>query len=168
MQKIKCVNCGSNSILPVEYGTPNEDTIARIEKGEILHGGCAIQGLMQAHYCTACDTSFDVHCTEEFLNHIKAMTYSTKDMLITIYFEMDHLTLHAKYVEKEIPYLMEIKEVLKQTALEFWKEDNGDVWQIDIDCPGYLKDSIQLKGTEFKPSTFYKFNEFIQMLLSYK
>ena len=41
MQKINCVNCGSNTILPVEYGTPNEDMIQRIEQGQILHGGCA-------------------------------------------------------------------------------------------------------------------------------
>jgi hypothetical protein len=109
-----------------------------------------------------------VQCTDEFINHIKALTYSTKDMLITIYFEIDHLTLHAKYVEKEIPYLPELKEALKQTALEFWKEDNGNVWQIDIDCPGYFRDSIHIHGTEYRPSTFYKFNEFIQMLLSYK
>jgi hypothetical protein len=168
MLKTECVNCGSNSILPVEYGTPHDEMISRIEKGEILHGGCAIQGLMQAHYCKECDTRFDVQCTDEFINHIKALTYSTKDMLITIYFEIDHLTLHAKYVEKEIPYLPELKEALKQTALEFWKEDNGNVWQIDIDCPGYFRDSIHLHGTEYRPSTFYKFNEFIQMLLSYK
>lgn len=168
MLKTECVNCGSNSILPVEYGTPDEEMISNIEKGQILHGGCAIQGLMQAHYCTECDTSFDAQCTEEFLNHIKALTFSTKDMLVTIYFHIDHLTLHAKYVEKEIPYFVGLKEAFKHTALEFWKEDNGNVWQIDIDCPGYFKDSIHLSGTEFRPRTFHKFYEFLTLLLNYK
>lgn len=168
MPKTECVNCGSNSILPVEYGTPNEAMIAKIEKGQILHGGCEIHGLMQAHYCLECDTRFDTECTEEFLNHIKALTYSSKDMLVTIYFHIDHLTLHAKYVEKEIPYLSDLKKAFKQTALEFWKEDNGNVWTIDIDCPGYVRDSIHLTGTEYRPTTFYKFNDFIQSLFNYK
>jgi len=168
MRKINCVNCGSNTILPVEYGTPDEEMIHKIENGQILHGGCAIQGLMQAHYCLECDTRFDAHCTEEFLNHIKALTYTSKDTQITIYFHLDHLVLHAKYVEKEIPYLLEFKEAFKECGIEYWKEDNGDEWTIDIDSPGYFRNSIQLKGTEFRPSTFYKFNDFLNRILNYK
>ena len=84
-----------------------------------------IQGLMQSHYCLECDTRFDAHCTEEFLNHIKALTYTSKDTQITIYFHLDHLVLHAKYVEKEIPYLLEFKEAFKEwldeKAAEFGK-----------------------------------------------
>ena len=168
MPKINCVNCGSESILPFEYGTPDEEMMHRIESGQVLHGGCAIQGLMQAHYCLECDTRFDLQCTEEFLNHIKALTYTSKEYQITIYFHLDHLVLNAKYVEKEIPYLTEFKEAFKHTALEFWKDDNGDDWSIDIDCPGYFRNSIHLKGTEFRPSTFYKFSEFLNQVIHYK
>lgn len=155
-------------ILPVEYGKPDEEMIHKIENGQILSGGCAIQGLMQAHYCPECDTRFDAHCSEEFLNHIKALTYSSKETQITIYFYVDHLKLHAKYVEKEIPYLSEFKEALKHSAIEYWKEDNGDEWMIDIDCPGYIRESINLKGTKFRPSSFYLFKAFLDLVLSYK
>ena len=55
----------------VEYGTPDETMIEKIEAGLILHGGCAIQGLMQPYYCLDCDTRFDVHCTDIFMDHLK-------------------------------------------------------------------------------------------------
>jgi hypothetical protein len=57
--------------MDVEYGTPDDEMISRIEAGLILQGGCAIQGLMQPYYCLDCDTRFDVYCTDEFMDHLK-------------------------------------------------------------------------------------------------
>ena len=74
--RIICPNCGLNNIMNIEYGTPDEAMIRRIEAGEILHGGCAIDGLMQNYYCLDCDTRFDLTSSQAFLESITSISVS--------------------------------------------------------------------------------------------
>lgn len=55
---IQCPFCHSNQIMRLEYGVPDTAMIQKIEEGLILHGGCAIEGLMEPYYCINCDQRF--------------------------------------------------------------------------------------------------------------
>lgn len=55
LEKITCPFCGSTEVMKLEYGTPDEAMILKIEQGLIFHGGCAIEGMMQPYYCIQCD-----------------------------------------------------------------------------------------------------------------
>lgn len=46
--------------MKVEYGIPDEAMIQKIEAGLILHGGCAIEGMMDPYYCLDCDQKFEL------------------------------------------------------------------------------------------------------------
>lgn len=60
LTSITCPFCGSHSIMKVEYGIPDEAMIQKIEAGLILHGGCAIEGMMEPYYCLDCDQKFEL------------------------------------------------------------------------------------------------------------
>ena len=164
MEKHNCVNCGSTNWMDVEYGTPDEAMIEKIEAGLILHGGCAIQGLMQPYYCLDCDTRFDVHCTDMFMDHLKQIRYQSKDEEIIVDFHPEHLDVQVNAIRRMIPYNKDLKDALESSALEYWKTDNGNTWSIEISCPGYFRESILLQGTDDKPYTFKRFKAFIDEL----
>lgn len=150
--------------MDVEYGTPDEDLIEKIEAGLVLHGGCAIQGLMQPYYCLDCDTRFDIQCTELFMDHLKQIHYKTNDEDIHIDFHPEHLDIQVNTFRRMIPYNKELKDSLYSSALEYWKTDNGNAWSMDISCPGYFRESIQLQGTDETPYTFKLFRAFLNKL----
>lgn len=164
MEKPNCVNCGSTNIMDVEYGTPDEKMIGKIEAGLILHGGCAINGLMQPYYCLNCDTRFDVHCTDVFMDHLNQIRFKTKDNEINLDFHPEHLDVQVNAVRRMIPYNKDLKNALKSSALEYWKTDNGNTWSIEISCPDYFRENIQLKGSDEIPYTFKIFKAFIDEL----
>ena len=164
MEKHNCVNCGSTNWMDVEYGTPDEAMIEKIEAGLILHGGCAIQGLMQPYYCLDCDTRFDVHCTDIFMDHLKQIRYRSNDEEIVVDFHPEHLDVQVNAIRRMIPYNKDLKDALSSSALEYWKPDNGNTWSIEISCPGYFRESIQVQGNDDKPYTFKRFKAFIDEL----
>ena len=164
MEKHNCINCGSTNIMDVEYGTLDDEKISRIEAGLILHGGCAIQGLMQPYYCLDCDTRFDVQCTDIFMDHLKQIRYESKADEIIVDFHPEHLDVQINAVRRMIPYNKELKDTLRSSALEYWKTDNGNTWSIEVSCPGYFRESIQVQGSDDKPYTLKLFKAFIDKL----
>ena len=164
MKKHNCVNCGSKHWMNVEYGTPDKTMIEKIEANLILHGGCAIQALMQPYYCLDCDTRFDVHCTDIFMDHLKQIRYQSKDEEIIVDFHPEHLDVQVNAIRRMIPYNKDLKDALNSSALEYWKTDNGNAWSIEISCPGYFRESIQLQCSDDKPYTFKRFKAFIDEL----
>lgn len=164
MEKHNCVNCGSTNWMDVEYGTPDATMIEKIEAGLVLHGGCAIQGLMQAYYCLDCDTRFDLQCTDEFMRHLKQMRYKDSSQDIRITFLPEHLNIQVNTFSSMIAYNQHLKSRIQSSALEFWKTDHGDAWHLEIDCPGYFREKILLQGTQDKPHAFKLFKALLDDL----
>lgn len=148
---IKCCNCGSDDIMFVEYGTADESMIKRIENGEVLHGGCAINGLMQKYYCMECDSRFDDECTDLFIDHIRRIEFKQKDDVIEIIFKKDKLEVKTKDIDKEIEYTSDLKKSLKETQVEFYQSISPSEYQIRIECYGYIQDIVEKSGNESEP-----------------
>jgi hypothetical protein len=75
--KQSCRVCGSEEILPVVYGLPTPETVARAAMGEVLLGGCVIMGEQPGWRCSQCGTPFDMEefapdWVKELLAEIKA------------------------------------------------------------------------------------------------
>lgn len=54
-RKFKCPQCGSVTVVPIEYGMPDEDLIKQAMAGEVLLGGCCIEDGQPTRGCTECD-----------------------------------------------------------------------------------------------------------------
>ena len=160
----KCCNCGSNDIMNVEYGTPNDEMIKRIEKGEILHGGCAISGLMQKYYCMDCDSRFDDECTDLFINHIRQIEIVEGNNHTEIHFTKDKLQLKIGEFEKVIDYTDNIKNELKQSQVEFYQSYDTSKIKIRIECFGYIQDVVEKTIADNEPVNGYKFLDWINKL----
>ena len=49
-----CPRCGSeDALIPVVYGKPSEESVARAQRGEIALGGCMNPG-HESRYCPRC------------------------------------------------------------------------------------------------------------------
>jgi len=81
MGKVICRNCGATNTRKVGYGLLNEKIIKQIEKGQVLHGGCAIQGMMQPYYCLDCDTRFGLKSSPLFINAVTSINYRTQTVI---------------------------------------------------------------------------------------
>ena len=56
---IVCKYCGSANVVPIWYGSPDQNTFQRAERDEIYLGGCVITGPMESMpntYCKDCQT----------------------------------------------------------------------------------------------------------------
>jgi hypothetical protein len=58
--KPKCGQCGSETILPVVYGLPTAETLARAIRGEVLLGGCVVFGNEPDWRCASCGAAVDL------------------------------------------------------------------------------------------------------------
>jgi hypothetical protein len=56
----RCKQCGSHEILPVVYGLPTAETLARAALGEVLLGGCVVLGDEPDWRCAKCGAPFDI------------------------------------------------------------------------------------------------------------
>jgi len=56
----RCKQCGSHEILPVVYGLPTAETLARAALGEVLLGGCVVLGDDPDWRCAKCGAPFDI------------------------------------------------------------------------------------------------------------
>lgn len=154
MPEIRCPHCGSDSFIPVAYGTPDDAMIQLIETGQILHGGCAISGLMQAYYCVNCDVRYDPQCTPEFLKGIQTLTYSDVHQTFIIYFEAQQLRIFQNNQIQIIPYTAELQTIFSQTQIEFWQSTEKTDWRIVIKTIDYFRESIELTGTHTTPVAY--------------
>jgi hypothetical protein len=58
---VRCPSCGeSNSVIPIAYGMPDQESMEKSERGEILLGGCLITICQPTHFCKSCDEKFIV------------------------------------------------------------------------------------------------------------
>lgn len=56
----KCPACGSSSVLPLIWGMPDREAFKRIDRGELVSGGCMVWGDERdpAFECRACGERF--------------------------------------------------------------------------------------------------------------
>lgn len=151
--------------MPVEYGTVDDAMIKRIENGEILHGGCAVSGLMQKYYCLDCDSRFDDLCTDLFMSHIRRIEYKHDNEVIEIAFSKDKLYLKTKEFDKEIDYSEDIKDQLRKTQVEYYQSVSPSRYQIRIECFGYIQDIVEKEGNMTEPVKAILFQNWIEDLL---
>lgn len=150
--------------MPVAYGTPDDAMIQLIEAGQILHGGCALSGLMQAYYCVNCDVRYDPHCTPEFLNGIQTLTYSDVHQTLIIHFEAQQLRIFQNNQIQITPYTPELQTIFSQTQIEFWQNIENPEWHIVIKTTDYVRESIELTGTQTTPVAYTALLKWFELL----
>ena len=50
----RCPRCGSERVLPIEYGYPSDRMIEACNAGKIVLGGCCIMPHYPDHACDSC------------------------------------------------------------------------------------------------------------------
>ena len=147
MGKVVCKSCGSHESIRLEYGMPDEVMIKKIEKGEVMHGGCVVAGLTQDFYCLHCNAKFDKHSSEAFLSSLKTIVFNlsrTDKGVIKQFFwrlEFTHDDVYQlngfsrHFVFREDGQIMdekvgifvadmhEVVRQLKEIGLEYWLEE---------------------------------------------
>lgn len=78
-----CKRCGSHEILPVVYGLPTAETLARAALGKLLLGGCVVLGDEPDWRCATCGAPFDIsefapEWVQELLVELKARREENK------------------------------------------------------------------------------------------
>lgn len=122
----KCLNCESVNIKKVEYGELTEEFILSIEKGEILHGGCAIKGLMPAYYCLDCDTRFDDECSQEFIDALVQIELRNQNVVIN--FKQSWIKINQFKETLTDLEISELKKCIKASQIEYFKPSiNGNL-----------------------------------------
>jgi|GEM_PF-1341378 len=146
MGKVICRNCGVTNTRKVVYGLLNEKIIKQIEKGQVLHGGCAIQGMMQPYYCFDCDTRFGLKSSPLFMNAVTSIKYRTQTVInqtqINEKFSLqilnnatvDTLSIHYEYqLRLDSEFIRDQNQridisrdtffrLLEQVGFDYWKE----------------------------------------------
>ena len=154
MPKITCPQCGGKTKLLIEYGTPDEAMIQKIEAGTILHGGCAIAGLMQPYYCPQCDLRYDEQCTSQFMRALKKLSFHSATDVVEIDFLPNQLSFSRNGVQKTRSYTANLHEALAHTQLEFWASTTPSTWTLRMELRGYFQEVIELQGTQKSPVAF--------------
>lgn len=54
----KCPICGSDNVLPIMYGLPDNEMSELVHSGKIILGGCVFDFYSNTHGCTDCQTEF--------------------------------------------------------------------------------------------------------------
>ena len=50
----RCPRCRANVVVPIGYGLPSTETLARARSGEIVLGGCSLSAGLPNRACRAC------------------------------------------------------------------------------------------------------------------
>jgi hypothetical protein len=53
-EKTSCPECGSQDVLPIEYGLPGPELKARAMRGEVVLGGCIVYDGAPDMICVSC------------------------------------------------------------------------------------------------------------------
>jgi len=146
MGKVICRNCGYTNTRKVVYGILDEKIIKQIEKGQVMHSGCAIQGMMQPYYCFDCDSRFGLKSSLLFMNTVTAIDYRTETWIdqtqikekfslqILNNVAVDTLTIQSQYQlsmnsesVRDQNQTIDLSRdtffrLLEQVGLEYWKE----------------------------------------------
>lgn len=54
----QCPSCGSQKVIPIEYGMPGPELIELAEKGKVALGGCCVSPDSPTHECADCGVTF--------------------------------------------------------------------------------------------------------------
>lgn len=54
LKTMKCPNCKSENAIPIAYGVPSEETWEEVKKGNLVLGGCVIEGNEPDMFCKDC------------------------------------------------------------------------------------------------------------------
>jgi hypothetical protein len=83
MLKVACPNCSSQNTTEILYGMPSASDIEylqkKIDKKQIVLGGCEIIGSGPTHYCFQCDTNFDSGKPVRYVSSIRKPLFRRKD-----------------------------------------------------------------------------------------
>ena len=174
MDETRCLNCGSTHVMKVEYGMPDDAMVARIEAGEILHGGCKVNGLTQSLFCLECETRFDPTSTPEFLSALQRITFTRNGESFDIVLEHEGSTLTMLGVTQECQTTLITDAItienFRLCGLEFWDTEKyvenmvvGE-WRLEMECDGYLRQLDLQDGNQRAPYAFSKWLRFLDEL----
>ena len=159
--RIICPNCGLNNIMNIEYGNPDEAMIRRIEAGEILHGGCAIDGLMQNYYCLDCDTRFDLTSSQHFLESITSISVSVGRLHYDIRIQDSVVLINGLKINLDKTLFLNEISIF---GLEFWNHTQSHHPDVHIECPTYFMDHIDVDFDVHIPYHFEAFRIYLEYL----
>ena len=174
MDETRCLNCGSTHVMRVEYGMPDDAMVARIEAGEILHGGCNVSGLTQSLFCMDCETRFDPTSTPEFMSALRRITFTRNGESFDIVLEhkdteVDRLILTQECKTTMITDRKSIDQ-LSRCGLEFWNQsgfmENKEAgeWRLGWIAEGYFRKDEHFTGNRHAPYAFDRWLDFLEGL----
>jgi hypothetical protein len=161
MSNLACPRCGHEKPLSIAYGNPDDAMIAAIESGALLHGGCAIAGLMPAYYCVLCDVRYDVRCSDEFMRQLKRLHYHQGESTISIHFTSDTISIVSPAISFTTPYTDTLKEKLALTQIEYWEHSEPIVWSLTCELEGYPQERFSVQGNATQPRSFALFQAWL-------
>ena len=59
-----CPACQSGDVVPIAYGLPMGEGLARAQRGEVMLGGCVVWDESPQWHCRACGAAFGDHQEE--------------------------------------------------------------------------------------------------------
>lgn len=171
MDETRCLNCGSTHVMKVEYGMPDDAMVARIEAGEILHGGCKVNGLTQSLFCMECETRFDLISTPEFMSALQRIKFTRDGESFDIVLEhedsvVDRLILTQECRTTIITNHKHIDRLI-QCGLEFWDQsgfmENKEAgeWRLEWIAEGYFRNIEHLSVNRRAPYAFDRWMDFL-------
>lgn len=174
MDETRCVNCGGTQVMKVEYGMPDDAMVARIEAGEILHGGCKVNGLTQSLFCMECETRFDQTSTPEFMSALRRIKFTRNGESFDIVFEHADSKIARLVLTQECKTTIITKEEhidrLIRCGLEFWDQkgfrenDEAGEWRLEWIAEGYFRNIEYLSGNRHAPYFFGRWLNFLAEL----
>jgi len=174
MDETRCLNCGSTHVMKVEYGMPDDAMVARIEAGEILHGGCKVSGLTQSLFCLDCETRFDPVSTPEFLSALRRIKFTRNGESFDIVLEHGNSGIERLVVTQECKTTIITNRTnidqLMQCGLEFWdvhryvENREAGQWKLALEMDDYIRELELQHGDQRAPYAFGRWLEFLDEL----
>ncbi|MBN2849315.1 MAG: hypothetical protein JXK92_01545 [Erysipelotrichaceae bacterium] len=171
MDEERCLNCGSTHVMKVEYGMPDDAMVARIEAGEILHGGCKVNGLTQSLFCMDCETRFDPVSTPEFMSALQRIKFTRDGESFDIVLEHGDSGIERLVVTQECKTTIITNhrhiDQLIQCGLEFWNQagflekDEAGEWRLEWVAEGYFRNDELVSGNRRAPYAFDRWLDFL-------
>jgi len=171
MDETRCLNCGGTHVMKVEYGMPDDAMVARIEAGEILHGGCKVNGLTQSLFCLECETRFDPTSTPEFLSALQRITFTRNGESFDIVLEQEDSVVDRLILTQECrTTIITNRKHLDQLilcGLEFWNQggflenDEAGEWRLEWIAEGYFRKDDHFSGNRLAPYDFARWLDFL-------
>lgn len=160
--------------MKVEYGMPDDAMVARIEAGEILHGGCKVKGLTQSLFCLECETRFDQTSTPEFMSALQRIKFTRNGESFDIVLEHENTENDRLILTQECKTTIVTNrkhlDQLIQCGLEFWDQkgfrenDEAGEWRLEWIAEGYFRKDDHFSRNRHAPYVFDRWLNFLAEL----